>query len=124
MTKGSDVYSFGVICWCLYMQAQPYVPWKDANRFVGNPQLGTFPEGATPSSYSHLTRACLQADPHDRPTFSSLLGRLQDLVAGGGSLSLLEMAQLARQLLLLLPPLVLLLLVVLWVRAMRMTVSG
>ena len=76
MTTGSDVYSYGVLIWSLYTGQQPYV--CAAGRLVPNRQFPHFLNTSHPQ-YMTLARRCLQADPHDRPTFADISSCLHDL---------------------------------------------
>ena len=62
--------------WSLYTGQQPYV--CTAGRLLPNKRFPHFLNTCHPQ-YIALARRCLQADPHDRPTFADISACLHEL---------------------------------------------
>jgi serine/threonine protein kinase len=83
-----DVYSYGIILWELLQLGFPFAEYSGT--FAGKPRLDfldavvnglrpLMPSG-TPKKYASLVNACWALSPHDRPTFATIVDRLQSML--------------------------------------------
>jgi hypothetical protein len=84
-TEKCDVYSFGII---LYELMAQLLPFKDIASFKipqmvvkgDRPLIPAVALAITPKEYVDLMKLCWHDNPQKRPTFSSILARLQSMV--------------------------------------------
>ena len=84
VTKGSDAYSFGVLLWSMWCRQHPWGNDR-SGRIVPNPRFPTFNRTHTSDTsrahaeYICLAEACMQRDPHKRPTFAEIEASLASI---------------------------------------------
>ncbi|XP_062841606.1 vascular endothelial growth factor receptor 1 [Trichomycterus rosablanca] len=82
-TTQSDVWSYGVLLWEIFsLGASPYPGLNIDEEFCHRLKQGTrmrAPEYSTPEIYN-IMLDCWEKNPSDRPTFTSLVGTLGDLL--------------------------------------------
>eukprot|EP00992_Anisonema_acinus_P009446 TRINITY_DN5665_c0_g1_i2.p1 TRINITY_DN5665_c0_g1~~TRINITY_DN5665_c0_g1_i2.p1 ORF type:complete len:233 (+),score=42.60 TRINITY_DN5665_c0_g1_i2:1017-1715(+) len=82
--ESSDVYSFGVVMWEILTRQ---IPWEDKEmvQLVGlvgfRNQTLEVPQHVPgcPAEFIEIMRTCWEAEPVDRPSFDTLVPRLEDL---------------------------------------------
>ena len=79
--QASDVYAFAIICWHLVSQGDTFF-----ERNLGNLYVSIVDESQRPilptdtnSAFVALVQSCWQADPIQRPPFTQIRNKLEDL---------------------------------------------
>ena len=78
----ADVYAFGIILWEIVTRLEPYedkAPMQIILEVVSHDLRPTIPHAFSASPLVPLMKDCWSADPGNRPTFTVILARLDEL---------------------------------------------
>ena len=80
--KAGDVYAFGLIMWELFTEKQPFpkIKLKELRKFVCEEKSRPKIPDKIPEEIANLIRVCWQEEEEKRPSFSTLIRSLENLI--------------------------------------------